>query len=117
MKEFLLLLRGGDGRQLQQSPEEWQQHMQRWADWMGNMAKAGKFVGAQPLSANGKMVSGTAKIVSDGPFMEGKEMVGGYLICKVDNYDEAVALAKGCPILEFENGAVEIREIQDMNMR
>ncbi|MCX6351261.1 MAG: YciI family protein [Bacteroidetes bacterium] len=114
MKEFLLLFRGGEAKELQQSPEKWQTHMQRWADWMGDLTKQGKFVGAQPLSNSGKTINGSSKMVTDGPFIEGKEMVGGYLICKVDTFDAALEIAKGCPILEFESGNVEVREIQEM---
>lgn len=116
MKEFLLLFRGGDGKSLQQSPEKWQAHMQKWMQWMGDLSKAEKFVGAQPLTSTGKTITGNKKAVTDGPFMEGKEMVGGYLICKADNYDQALEIARGCPILEFEDGTVEIREIQELKM-
>ena len=55
-------------------------------------------------------------MVTDGPFMEGKEMVGGYLICKADSLEEAVEISKGCPILEYESGIVEVREIQELKM-
>ena len=116
MKEYLLLFRGGDGKTLRQSPEKWQQHMQKWATWMGDLTKDGKFVSAQPLSNEGKSVTGTKKTVTDGPYIEGKEMVGGYLICKADSFDGAVAIANDCPILDFDNGAVEVREIQEMTM-
>jgi hypothetical protein len=116
MKEYLFLFRGGDGATLRQSPEKWQQHMERWMLWMGEMTQQGKFVGAQPLDTSGRLVTGNRKVVSDGQFAEGKEMVGGYLICKADTYDSAVNLAKGCPILEFEDGQVEVREIQELKM-
>lgn len=116
MKEYIFLFRGGEAAVLQQSPEKWQAHMQKWAQWMGGLSEQGKFVGAQPLSRSGKQVTGNKKLVTDGPFMEGKELVGGYLICKSDSYEEAVEIAKGCPILEFESGAVEVREIQEMKM-
>ena len=116
MTEYLFLFRGGDSATLRQSPEAWQSHMQRCAQWMGAMAEQGKFVGAQPLDQSGKQIIGNKKIVTDGPFIEGKEMVGGYLMCKADNYDEALELAKGCPILEFEDGKVEVREIMSMSM-
>ena len=114
MKEFLFLFRGGDGPTLQKSPEKWQAHMQLWVDWMGEMGKQGRFVGAQPLDASGKHVTGSRKTVTDGPFMEGKEMVGGYLICKAESYDEAVTIAKGCPILMFDDSDVEVRSLQAM---
>jgi hypothetical protein len=114
MKEYLLLFRGGDYGT--QSPEESQAHMQRWVAWMTELGKEGKFVGAQPLTKTGKQVKGSKKVVSDGPFMEGKETVGGYLICKADSFDAAVEISKDCPILEFDSGIVEVREIQEMNM-
>ena len=117
MKEYLFLFRGGDGRaEMQQSPEAAQAHMQKWMEWMGWLSEQGKFGGAQPLISTGKQVKGTKKVVTDGPFMEGKEMVGGYLVCKADTYEEAVEMAKGCPILEFEDGIVEVREIQELKM-
>jgi len=114
MSDYLLLFRGGDGKNLRQSPEKWQAHMAKWMQWMGDLNTQGKFVGAQPLSETGKLVTGIKKVVSDGPFMEGKEMVGGYLICKADDFAGAVDISKGCPILEFDNGVVEVREIQSM---
>lgn len=116
MKEYLLLFRGGERSWLQDSPEKFQEHMQKWAQWIGGIAEQGRLVGTQPLQQEGKNVAGPQKLVTDGPFMEGKEMVGGYLVCKAANYDEAVEMAKGCPILIFENGNVEVREIKEMNM-
>lgn len=113
MKEYLFLFRGGD---MPESPDESQGHMQRWMEWMGELSKQEKFVSAQPLNNSGKKVSGSKKIVTDGPFMEGKEMVGGYLICKANSLDEAVEISKGCPILEYDSGTVEVREIQELKM-
>src|SRR6188508_651274 len=107
MKEYLFLFRGGSNRMSHLSPEELQNHMQKWVDWMDGLAKQEKYVGAQPLEKSGKKVTGKSKVVTDGPFMEGKEMVGGYLMCKADTYDEASEIAKDCPILEFDDGAVE----------
>ena len=116
MKEYLLLFRGGDGRTLQQSPEKWQAHMQHWMLWMSELTQQQKFIGAQPLNSTGRHITGSKKMVTDGPFMEGKEMIGGYLICKANDYDAAVEIAKGCPLLEFDDGIVEVREIQELKM-
>ena len=116
MKEYLLLFRGGEAHMGKLSPEDMQAHMQQWTQWMSKLNEQGKFAGAQPLINTGKVLSGPKKVVSDGPFMEGKEMVGGYLICKADTYDEAVDISKGCPILQFDDGTVEVREIQEMKM-
>ncbi|MDQ3022445.1 MAG: YciI family protein [Bacteroidota bacterium] len=114
MKEYLFLFRGGSNRESELSPEELQNHMQKWVQWMGDLANQEKYIGAQPLEKSGKKVTGKNKVVTDGPFMEGKEMIGGYLMCKADTYDEASEIAKGCPILEFDDGGVEIREIRKM---
>ena len=117
MADFLLIFRGGGSGELKaQSPEKWQAHMEKWAQWMGKLNEEGKFGGAQPLKKHGKVIKGTGKTETDGPFMEGKEMVGGYLICKHVEYDEAVEISKGCPILLFDNGIVEVREISDMHV-
>jgi len=115
MNEYLLLFRGGDAERAQQSPEAWQAHMQKWMEWMATLKEQGKLIGAQPLASSGKIISGTKKVVSDGPFMEGKEMVGGYLACKANSYEEAVEIANGCPILEH-NGVVEVRQINELSM-
>lgn len=111
-----MLFRGGDGATLQKSPEAWQAHMQKWMQWMGSMQQKGEFVGGQPLSQTGKQITGNKKVVTDGPFMEGKEYVGGYLMIKAEDLHAATELSKGCPILEFEDGKVEIREIQELKM-
>jgi len=114
MKEYLFLFRGGDAHDMDPSLEASQVHMQKWMVWMGGLAEQGKLGGAQPLRQSGMQVTGPKKVVTDGPFMEGKEMVGGYLMCKADTYEEAVEIAKGCPILEYEDGIVEVREIQEL---
>ena len=114
MAEFLLLFRGADRRNLNQSPEQMQALMQRWMNWMGDITKQGKMVGAQPLDNTGKVVKGTKKVITDGPFAEGKEIIGGYLICKAETIDEAIEISKGCPILDFDEGTVEVRPIGQM---
>lgn len=113
MAEFMLLFRGGAATAAP-SPEQMQASIQKWADWITGIAKEGKLVGSQPLQAGGKQVKGPKKVVTDGPFAEGKEIVGGYLICKADSLDEAVKISHGCPILENEDGIVEVREIREM---
>src|SRR4051794_39234962 len=116
MSEFILLFRGADAHAAEHSPESMQANMQKWMEWMDGLQKEGKFLSAQPLKETGKIISGNKKILSDGPFMEGKEMVAGYLLCKAGNYEEAIAIANRCPILDHEDGSVEVREIQEIRM-
>lgn len=117
MADYLFLFRGGDMARAEElkSPEKWQAHMQKWMQWMGDLTEQGRFAGAQPLKGEGKVVKGKGRVVTDGPFVEGKEMVGGYLICKAASFDEAVEISKGCPILEHD-GLVEVREIGELKM-
>ena len=117
MKEYLLLFRGGDARRLdaQKDPAKWQAHMMKWKTWMEDLGKLGKFVSGKPLDKDGSVISGSKKSVTDGPFTEGKEIVGGYLMIKASDMKEAVELSKGCPLLEHE-GTVEVREVQELSM-
>lgn len=117
MKDFLLLFRGGDSGRVdaQKDPEQWQAHMMKWKSWMEGLGQAGKLVSGQPLSQTGSVINGSKKAVTDGPFTEGKEIVGGYLMIKADDQAEANELSKGCPLLDHE-GAVEVREIQELKM-
>lgn len=116
MSEYLFLFRGGDGGTLKKSSEAWQAHMQKWMLWMKGLADQGQLLGAQPLDIGGRQVTGNNRVISDGPFIEGKEMVAGYLMCQANSYDDAVEIAKGCPILEFDDGKVEVRQIQELKL-
>ncbi len=114
MKEYLFLFRGGHLELEHQSPEQAQQHMQKWVEWMRELQEKGCLLNAQPLDRSGRKITGSKKIVTDGAFIEGTEMVGGYLMCKADHYDAAIEMAKSCPLLDFDSGIVEIREIKEM---
>jgi hypothetical protein len=113
MKNYLFLFRGGDMSSL--SPEEMQKNMQEWGNWIKGLAEKGIFVAGEPLGKESKVITGTKKVVTDGPFAESKEMVGGYLIVKAANISEAANIAKDCPIHNV-NGVTEIRDIQPLNM-
>lgn len=113
MTKFLYLIRGGHENAQKMSPEEMQGHMQTWTSWMKSMADKGQFVDGLPLANEGKCVRNGGEIISDGPYPEGKELVGGYLIINAENLDHAVEISKECPVYEY-GGLVEIREIVNM---
>jgi len=91
------------------SPEQMQQTTKKWMGWMATLEKNGhiKQLGER-LDGTGKVVRGKAKAVTDGPYVEVKDAVGGYVLIEAKDMDQAVELAKGCPILESE-GTVEVR--------
>lgn len=110
MAEYIYLFRGGDAGG---SPQEMQAHMGKWMAWMKELTTTGHFKAGEPLEEGGKVISGTKKVVIDGPYAEAKDLVGGYLVVTAKNLDEASDLAKGCPIFE-RNGIVEVRPVKVM---
>ena len=115
MSQFLYLYRGSpDNRD--RSPEKAQQIMQKWMTWLKGLGESGHLKDqGQPLEPGGKVVRGKSKTITDGPFAEAKDIVGGFTLVEARDISEAVELSKGCPILE-EDGAVEVRPIMIMNM-
>jgi len=112
MASFMLIFRGGGSST--DSPEQLQQHMQKWMTWFEGLTKSGVYQGAgAPLVPAGKVVRGTRRTVTDGPYAEAKDLVGGYAIVEAKDLDAAVEIARGCPTYE-KDGAVEIRPVRAM---
>jgi hypothetical protein len=113
MSEFVYLYRGG---QTNRSPEAMQQTMQKWMGWFKELNQKGYIKDqGQPLERAGKLVKGKQKSVTDGPFAEAKDVIGGYTIVEARDLEQAVELSKGCPILEVE-GSVEVRPVMKLSM-
>jgi len=112
MPNYLYVFRGG---MPPASPQQMQQQMQKWADWIQQLTKSGNFKAGEPLERGGKVLSGKKKLVTDGPYAEAKDLVGGYLLVGAKSIDDAVELARGCPVFEMD-GSVEVRAIQEMSM-
>jgi hypothetical protein len=93
-----------------------QQVLQKWMAWFKDLADKGHIKDrGQPLERSGKLVTGRQKAVTDGPFAESKDVVGGYTLIQAHDLEQAVELSKGCPILERE-GMVEVRPVMQINM-
>jgi len=98
------------------SPEHMQAHMGKWMAWIDKLRKADKYVAGEPLMSGGKLVSGTnGKSVTDGPYTEGKEVVGGFFIINAKDIDEAVELSKGCPDLD-QGSKVQVRQVMKIGV-
>ena len=114
MEKFMFIFQGGMGtEQPMPSAEAMQAQMGKWMEWIGELSNAGKYVAGEPLLPGGKIVAGDDRVVTDGPFTEGKEVVGGFFIVNAADYDEAVELAKGCPDYAY-GGSVQIRQVMKM---
>jgi hypothetical protein len=113
MANYLYIFRGGADQT--RSPQQMQDNMAKWGEWIGQLARNGHSKGGEPLAPGGRVLAGKKKAVIDGPFGETKDLVGGYLIVTAPSLDVATELARGCPIFE-DDGSVEVREIREMKM-
>ncbi len=116
MAKFLFVYRGGDDTMAKMTPEEQQQHMQKWEQWIGEAMRNGWMLDpGDALTPEGCVVN-AKKIVTDGPFVESKEIVGGFSIVQANSVQEAANLAKGCPGLQA-GGSVEVRRLAEYKMK
>jgi hypothetical protein len=106
---YMLLFRGTELRK-SLSPEQMQKVSEDWMAWFRRLTEQGKAVAGNPLEREGKIVSGKERVVSDGPFAESKEAIGGYFLLDVATMNEALAIAKECPGLPY-GIRVEVRPV------
>jgi hypothetical protein len=110
MANFLFLYRGNTEGRSSMTPEQIQENMQQWGNWIRQALKQGWMVDpGDALTPEGRVVN-PKKVITDGPFVEAKECIGGYSIIKADNINAAAELAKGCPGL-LTGGRVEVRPL------
>jgi hypothetical protein len=110
MEKFALLFRGGRAAE---SPGELQSHTQKWLDWVTQLRNEGKYVGGEPLHKGGKFIAGKNKSITDGPFTESKDIIGGFFILNAASLEEATRIAGESPDLPY-GGTVEIRQVIKM---
>lgn len=110
MKEFVLLFRQPSYDYRNASPGEMQALAKKWQDWVEGIEKQGKLSSRGPRLANEGKVLKSGGIITDGPFVEIREILGSLIIVKAENLDEATTLAHGCPAID-QGGSVEIRPV------
>src|SRR4030095_1342310 len=108
MKEFALLFRQPSYDYSKASAGEMQALAKKWNDWVSGIASQGKLANRGPrLALEGKVLK-AGGVITDGPFVEIREIMGSIIVVKAESLEEATTLAHGCPALEA-NGSVEIR--------
>ncbi len=116
MSDFVYLFRIGveAQREAMGTPERAQQVMERWMVWMRKLEADGHLKDrGQPLDRGGKVVRGKEQTVTDGPYVEAKDLVAGFIVVEARDLAEAAALAAACPMLEG-GGSVEVRPIMKL---
>src|SRR5262245_42506660 len=114
MAKFLFIYRSEKGTREALSPDEMQRIHQKWQAWISEGFKNGWMLAAgNGLKPEARVVN-AERVVTDGPFVETKDVVGGYSIVQSDTLDTAAEFAKGCPIL-LRGGTVEVRPFWDFN--
>jgi hypothetical protein len=115
MARFLFVYRRGSDAAAKMNNDEMNKHMEKWEKWIGEGLQKGWMIDpGDGLTDEGRVVN--AKVVTDGPFVESKEVVGGFSIVQAETIDAAAQLAKGCPAL-LVGGFVEVRRLAGFTMK
>ncbi|MEE9430906.1 MAG: YciI family protein [Melioribacteraceae bacterium] len=112
MNQFMMIFRNEKNDNPPPSPEQMQAMIKQWQDWIGGIAAQGKFVATDALGFQGKTIDSKG-VITDGPYAEVKEIVGGYIIVKAEDLDDAIKLSDGCPTF-LTGGKVEVRDVMDI---
>ena len=115
MGKFMLLFRGSDVYQPGQPPEALLALKQKLIEWVVGLSEKGVHVASEPLEPSGKQVNGIKKVVIDSPFGEGRDIIGGCTVILAKDMNEAIEIAKGCPILA-SNATIEVRPVQQSDL-
>jgi len=110
MDEYVLIMRHEDGKKIA-SPEQMETWMKQTMDWIGGIAAQNKFSSGTGLLFDDAKVVHHDKMVTNGPFGDIKETIGGYIIVKASSIDEAVEFAKGSPVLQGAGNTMEVRKV------
>ena len=117
MPKYMLLLHDPADGFTAMSPEEMQQVIQKYMAWGDRLRSSGVLHDGQKLTDEpGRVIRSTAgkTRVTDGPYSETKEVLGGYYTVAADDYERAVEIATTCPHVEY-GGTIEIRQIHDLS--
>jgi hypothetical protein len=114
MEKFLLLIREDLKRREKLTPAEFDYQTQIMTKWVESMAQAGNYLQADPLHNGGAYV-GRDYVLSDGPFIEAKESISGFILITAENLEQAASIAQNCPLIAIGVGVVEVRRIMVMS--
>ncbi|MCC9168293.1 YciI family protein [Pontibacter harenae] len=109
MKQYMLFLKEDLQAAQQLTPEQMEADMQQYMQWVEELTQADQFVAGDPLGFGGYHITKDA-LLTDGPFVESKEAISGYFIIKATSDEQAIEIARQCPIFKT-GGSVELRPV------
>ena len=109
MKDFLVLFREPNGRLDVHSDEDNRVHQQKVRGWMEPLIVNGNLSGGRALTLSGRVITTKGEVQND-IYKVGQEIVGGYMLLKSNDLNQATEIMKSCPVLE-RGGFAEIREV------
>ena len=111
MEDYLIIMRLDLlTKSAQPSPEQMQVYMKQYREWVDGIIAQQKFVGGKGLSIEGRVLKPN-DVLTDGPYAELKESIAGFITIKARDFEDAVKMAKLCPILKGEGNSVEVRKV------
>jgi hypothetical protein len=113
MPKFLLVVGGADVDKRGTDPEFASVLLDRYLQWVRQIHSKNAFVSSHRLNDQvGRRLTIRGGEVIDGPFIESKDAIGGIIIVETESLDEATEFARACPVLDMQNGFVEVRAIE-----
>jgi len=114
MEKFLLLVREDINLLRQIGSEGRYKNMRDMMKWVESLAESGNFTGGEPLVMAGKYVS-RDDVLSDGPFIETKEAISGYIFMQAENIEQAATIAQSCPLVKQNRMILEVRPVMTID--
>lgn len=110
MEKFLFIIREDLKKHRQQTEEQRYDDIRKMDEWVKALADSGNYLFGDGLEISGKYINQT-NVLSDGPFIEAKEAISGFVMMQAKDLDHAVAMAQSCPHVKSGNMAIEIRPV------
>ncbi|PWU00045.1 MAG: hypothetical protein C5B52_09755 [Bacteroidetes bacterium] len=110
MDKFLFLIRE-DLNTRDVTSQEHEKNLQLMTRWVESLAQSGNYVSSDPLLNTVRYVTTSNQVLSDGPFIEAKEAISGFILTRAQNLEQAVSIAQTCPLVINGLAAVEVRPV------
>jgi hypothetical protein len=110
MQKFMYIIKEDLAELEKVSDTERQKRIRIMTAWVESLQESVNFLGGAPLQVAGRTVV-KDRVISDGPFVEAKEGISGYILVDAENIEQAAAIAQGCPFVQEGGMAIEVRPI------